>query len=90
MANNLMMWEVIRFGKSQGCTKFDMWGSLGPEPDQKNPWYGFHRFKEGYGGQLMEFVGTYDLVLSPTLYTLFRRADGLRWKVLRLVKKVGF
>jgi lipid II:glycine glycyltransferase (peptidoglycan interpeptide bridge formation enzyme) len=90
MASNLMMWEVIRFGKQVGCTKFDMWGSLGPEPDPKNPWAGFHRFKEGYGGTLMEFVGTYDLVLSPALYSIFRKLDGLRWKFLRLKKKIGF
>ena len=28
MASNLMMWEVIRFGKAQHCKMFDMWGSL--------------------------------------------------------------
>ena len=47
MASNLMMWEIIRFGKKQGCTLFDMWGSLGPEPNKKNPWYGFHRLNKG-------------------------------------------
>ena len=89
MASNLMMWEVIRFGKKISCTTFDMWGSLGPQPDQKNPWYGFHRFKEGYGGQLTEFVGTYDLVLQSNLYSLFRKIDDFRWKVLRFKKKLG-
>lgn len=89
MASNLMMWEVMRFGKQAGCTSFDMWGSLGSEPDKKNPWYGFHRFKEGYGGQLMEFIGTYDLVLQPAMYNLFRKADDFRWKILRLKKKLG-
>lgn len=89
MASNLMMWEVIRFGKKMGCTHFDMWGSLGPEPDPKNPWYGFHRFKEGYGAQLTEFVGTYDLVLQSGMYQVFRKVEDLRWKVLRLKKKIG-
>jgi lipid II:glycine glycyltransferase (peptidoglycan interpeptide bridge formation enzyme) len=89
MASNLMMWEIIRFGKKQGCKKFDMWGSLGPNPDKKNPWYGFHRFKKGYSGQLMEFIGTYDLVLNQSMYNLFRKADDLRWKFLRAKKKLG-
>lgn len=89
MASNLMMWEVIRLGKKEGCTKLDMWGSLGPEPDTKDPWYGFHRFKEGYGGVLTEFVGTYDLVLDSMMYPLFQMVDSLRWKVLRLRKKIG-
>src|SRR3989344_453458 len=49
MASNLMMWEAILFGKKLGLKKFDMWGALGPNPDPKDPWFGFHRFKEGYG-----------------------------------------
>lgn len=88
MASNLMMWEMIKFGKAQGCTKFDMWGSLGPEPNKKDPWYGFHRFKKGYGGDLVEFLGTYDLVTDPGMYKLFRLADNLRWKWLRLKTKL--
>jgi len=89
MASNLMMWEMIRFGKAQNCHTFDLWGSLGPEPDKRDPWYGFHRFKEGYGGQLMEFVGTYDYVLQPQWYQLFRVGEGLRWKWLRLKARIG-
>ncbi len=83
MANNLLAWEAIRFGLSKGCTLFDFWGSLGPHPDASDPWYGFHRFKEGYGGTLMEFVGTYDYVWQPSRYNLFTKLDRLRWKYLR-------
>jgi len=88
MASNLMMWEMIRFGKSIGCTKFDMWGSLGPDPDKKHPWYGFHKFKKGYGGVLHETLGTYDLVVDSRFYGLFRLAENMRWKYLRLRAKL--
>lgn len=84
MANNLLCWEVIKFGKSRGCKKFDMWGSLGPDPNPKDPWFGFHKFKEGYGGELVQFVGTYDYVLNRRLYAIFRKVDNIRWMVLRL------
>lgn len=89
MASNLLMWEVILYGKKVGCKTFDMWGSLGPEPDKNHPWHGFHRFKKGYGGQLMRFIGTYDLVLKPKLYRVFRILDNLRWKYLRLKTKLS-
>jgi lipid II:glycine glycyltransferase (peptidoglycan interpeptide bridge formation enzyme) len=89
MASNLMMWEMIKWGKAQGCKSFDMWGSLGPNPDEKSPWFGFHRFKKGYGGQLQEFLGTYDFVLDFPIYKLFRLADDLRWKLLRLKTKLA-
>lgn len=84
MANNLLAWEVIKYGKAKGCKSFDMWGSLGPEPDKNDPWYGFHRFKEGYGGELHQFIGTFDLVFDDRLYKLFRTIDAWRWKFLRL------
>ncbi|PWU22518.1 peptidoglycan bridge formation protein FemAB [Candidatus Cerribacteria bacterium 'Amazon FNV 2010 28 9'] len=88
MANNLMMWEVIKYGKKQGCTSFDMWGSLGPNPDPKDPWFGFHKFKEGYGGVLTQFIGTYDFILNPAMYSIYTTVDKLRWKVLRLKSKL--
>lgn len=84
MASNLLMWETIRFGKAQGCTLFDMWGALGPDPDEADSWYGFHRFKEGFGGTLTSFVGSYDLVIDPSKYRLYRQADKWRWRMLRL------
>ncbi len=71
MASNLMMWETIQFGKKNGAKLFDMWGALGPNPDKNDPWYGFHRFKEGYGSQLVEFIGSFDLVINPAVYNLY-------------------
>ena len=84
MASNLMMWKTIKFGKKLGLKKFDMWGALGPNPDSKDTWYGFHRFKQGYGPKLVEFVGSYDLVINPVLYQLYKIADKLRWLYLKL------
>lgn len=89
MASNLMAWEMIRFGQQNGCHTFDMWGSLGPEPDKNHPWYGFHRFKKSYGGKLSESVGSYDLVINKQLYPLFRIADNARWSLLKLKSKLG-
>ncbi len=89
MASNLMMWEMIIYAKKLGCHTFDMWGSLGPKPDKNDPWYGFHKFKEGYGGTLTEFIGTYDLVLNEQMYKIYRVAENVRWTILRLRAKIG-
>jgi lipid II:glycine glycyltransferase (peptidoglycan interpeptide bridge formation enzyme) len=86
MASNLMMWEAIIFGKKLGLKHFDMWGSLGENPDQKDPWYGFHRFKQGYGPELVEFVGSYDLIINSFLYQGYTLADKLRWLYLTFKK----
>jgi lipid II:glycine glycyltransferase (peptidoglycan interpeptide bridge formation enzyme) len=86
MASNLMMWEAIKWGKKHGAKLFDMWGSLGPDPDTKDPWYGFHRFKEGYGGKLIEFVGSYDLVINPIPYSIYTALHPIRQKLLKILK----
>jgi lipid II:glycine glycyltransferase (peptidoglycan interpeptide bridge formation enzyme) len=87
MAQNLLMWEVIKFGRESGLKTFDMWGSLGPDAKETDSGFGFHRFKQGYGGQLVQFVGTYDLVINPQLYQLYNLIDKYRWKLLRLKAK---
>ena len=84
MASNLMMWEAIKFGKKLGLKKFDMWGALGENPDEHDPWFGFHKFKQGYGARHVEFVGSYDLVLGPIAYQFYVVADKLRWLFLKI------
>lgn len=88
MAPTLLMWEVIKMGQKLGCKVFDMWGSLGPNAKETEQGFGFHRFKQGYGGQLVEFVGTYDLVINPILYKAYNLVDKYRWKLLRLKAKI--
>jgi lipid II:glycine glycyltransferase (peptidoglycan interpeptide bridge formation enzyme) len=86
MHSNLAMWEGIRFGQKLGLKKFDMWGAMGPEPDQKDPWFGFHNFKQKFGPEHVEFIGSYDLVINPILYQGYKVADKLRWLVLKMKK----
>ncbi len=93
MAPNLLLWEIMLRAKKQGLKYFDLWGALGPmptgEPDANDPWYGFHRFKEGYKPDLVEFIGSYDLVISPFLYKLYCHADTLRWSALKISQRLA-
>ena len=86
MHSNLAMWEGIRFGKKLGLKKFDMWGALGQIPDTKDSWFGFHDFKRKFGPEHVEFIGSFDLVINPTLYQAYKVADKLRWLYLRMKK----
>jgi len=83
MAPTLLLWEIARWAKKKGLEKFDLWGALGPNPNEKDPWYGFHRFKQGFNPRLVEFVGSYDLVINKPLYILYAILDTIRWKLLR-------
>lgn len=82
MANNLVAWEAIKLGKKLKLKKFDMWGA-----DFK---HGFHKFKAGFGGELVEYIGTYDLVLNWPVYLVFTLIDKLmplKIFLLKLLKK---
>ena len=82
MASNLLMWEAIRYGKKLGLKKFDMWGALGENPDTSDPWYGFHKFKIGYGPKHVEYIGSYDFVINNSLYFIYKLLNKIRWFVL--------
>ncbi len=89
MANNLVAWEAIKLGKKLGLKKFDMWGALDPAANPNDPWYGFHKFKQGYGGKLVEYIGTYDLVFNWPVYFAFTFIDRLTPLKIFLLKFLG-
>jgi lipid II:glycine glycyltransferase (peptidoglycan interpeptide bridge formation enzyme) len=76
MAPSLMLWETAKWGKQQGCKVYDLWVA-----DENK---GFTRFKEQFGPKLITFVGTYDLIVKPIPYWLFRAAEEIRWKLLKM------
>ncbi len=78
MASNLLMWKTILLGKKLNAKKLDMWGSLPPNYNQNDPWAGFTRFKEGYGGKFIELAGSYDLIIKPLVYKLYNYASSTR------------
>ena len=89
MSNNLVAWEAVKLGKKLGLKNFDMWGALGPDAETKDPWFGFHRFKQGYGGKLVEYTGTFDLVFDYPLYYTFTLIDKLMPVKVLLLKLLG-
>jgi lipid II:glycine glycyltransferase (peptidoglycan interpeptide bridge formation enzyme) len=78
MGSHAMMWAALEFGKKLGCQKFDLWGAAAPNYSKSDPWAGFTRFKEGFGGTWVAFVGSYDLPISPSWYKIYGVADKLR------------
>lgn len=84
MASNLIAYEAIKLGKKLNCRIFDMWGATN---DRNDPYWGFTKFKLGYGGELVEHIDSYDFVINPVIYTLFNWGYGLFWKLMRLKAK---
>ena len=74
------MWEAIKFGKKLGLNTFDLWGREANK--------GFTKFKEGYNPQVIEFLGTWDLIINKPFYYLYRLMELVRWQILRIKSKI--
>lgn len=70
MPNYLIQWKMITDAYNMGCTMYDFRGISGDRsPD--NHLYGLYRFKKGFTGEFVEYIGEFDLVVRPFLYQFF-------------------
>jgi len=87
MPNYLLQWEAIEWAKERGCLTYDMWGIPDEEEEllereflkRSDGLWGVYRFKRGFGGQVVHYLGAYDYVYSPLLYWLYNRL--VTWRV---------
>lgn len=86
MPNHLMQWEMIKWAKSMGCKLYDFRG-VSPRrgaSEADDHLQGLNRFKEGFSAQYVEYIGEYDLVISPFWYWLWVHAKPT---VMNLIKR---
>jgi len=84
MAPYLLHWEAIKLAKARDCQVYDLLAvaPFGAKPDKKlvQKYAGITRFKEQFGGQQIQLIGSWDLVLKPVWYQLFKIAEKFRRK----------
>lgn len=72
MPNYLLQWEAIRWAKQEGAVEYDFWGI--PETDDEHEaMAGVYRFKRGWGGEVVRFVGCCEHTYRPLAMRLVRR-----------------
>lgn len=74
MPNHQLQWRAMQWAKAQGCIHYDLWGI--PDVDPLSPTAaltGVQRFKEGFGGEVVRYLGAYDGVYARPLYALLQR-----------------
>jgi lipid II:glycine glycyltransferase (peptidoglycan interpeptide bridge formation enzyme) len=87
-ASYALQWAMMRSARDAGCRVHDLWG-IAPEgaaPD--HPWYGVGLFKKGFGGRLVRWAGTWDVVVDPTLYRMRTILQGSRSMLAGLRRRV--
>lgn len=63
-AGHFFEWEAILRCRAAGAQVFDMWG---------RSTRGIAHFKQGFGGRVVVYGGTFDLVVDPVVHALFER-----------------
>ena len=68
MPNHLMQWRLIEWAKANNCRWYDFRGVSPKRGEGDSHLEGLNRFKEGFAPRFVEYIGEYDLPLSPALY----------------------
>lgn len=64
MPNYLLQWEAIRWARQAGAHSYDFWG-IPPTDEAGEAMAGVYRFKSGWGGRVVSFIGNYEYAYHP-------------------------
>lgn len=73
-----LLWQAIIDAKEAGLKHFDLWGTA-PVGSSNHPLAGITKFKQAFGGEPVDYLGTWDIPLKKSkyqLYTVYRRLRG--------------
>jgi lipid II:glycine glycyltransferase (peptidoglycan interpeptide bridge formation enzyme) len=88
MPTYLLQWELMKWAKERGFTHYDLGAVPSPNnlDDEGHPLYGVHKFKEGFGSALVDFVGCWDLPVSPVRAALWDRVEPVYFRLHQRLK----
>ncbi len=88
MAANGLVWGLIKWAKSSGYRYLDLWGIDPAGSPERENMHGFTRFKLGFGGEEVNYLSSYVLIIDPLGYWLFKFGNSIRWLLLNLRKAI--
>ena len=69
-AQYLLVWEAIKLATKRGCRIFDFEGIEDFRYKSTRKWAGFSHFKKSFGGEEIEFPGSFIKIYNPVLRSL--------------------
>ena len=88
MPNYLLQWEAVRWARAQGARVYDFWGAPDVFNETDRLW-GVWRFKAGFNGEVVRFIGAWDYTPRPLLYRLYTQAIPRYLNILRARRRAG-
>ena len=71
-ATGILTIQLILDAKKKGLKTFDFWGIAPENAPDNHPWKGFTNFKKTFQGSEYNHAGTYDLIINPPKYKLYK------------------
>ncbi len=78
MAPYLLHWVAIQQFKEAGLKKYDFWGVAPEDAPAEHPWRGITRFKTGFGGNPVTYIGAWEMPISRFWYAMYLIARRIR------------
>ncbi len=69
---------LIQDAKRKGMKLFDFWGVAPDGSSEKHPWYGITRYKRGFGGEIVQMSGTFDIPMKHLWYWTYKVVKNLK------------
>jgi len=77
MASHLLQWKAILESMKRDCEFYDFWG-VSPADEEDHPWAGISRFKRGFSGTEVKYMGCYDLPYQKIFYKTYQSLRKVR------------
>lgn len=75
--------EMLKYAIENNYDRYNFYGITGIF-DEKNPLYGLYSFKRDFGGEVVELLGEFDLIVNKPFYLLYKFA----FKTYKIMKNM--
>ena len=76
-AQYLIQWYMIKYASEKSFSRYNFYGINGlPDPNSKD--YGIYDFKKGFGGKVVELIGSFELSVNKPVFSLYKLLSNLK------------
>lgn len=79
-------WNMIKYLIENNYEKYNFYGITGIFKDKNHEFYGLYEFKKGFGCEVEEYIGEFDLIISKSKFMIYK----FMLYTYNLLKKVKF
>lgn len=95
MAQYKVQMEMIKYTKEKLKLPIYDFGGISGDFNPKSKNYGVYEFKKGFGGRVVEYIGEFDLIISPFKNTTFdfsyfilRNIRKFKIRIINIISKI--